>query len=163
MAAEQAPLTPDQRRAAAQLAAGEQMKEIAATLDVTTRTISRWQERDDFRSLVRRLREQMMPETPTAEGTLVAALNATRPDGRPSWSDRIAAAKAILSTPVSGEGAVEAAKRVERIYVGEGEEADVGAPRPFPVEGARDERFQDEDRIREETEAAWEAKEAGAS
>lgn len=130
------PLTPDQRRAAAMLAAGRSREEIASELDVAPKTISRWKERDDFREAIRRTREGLLPDSPTAEAVLVAALAATKPDGQPDWPARIAAAKALLATPVAtpeGQEAAHAMVRETRIYL----EPDDGAPRPFPVEGAR--------------------------
>jgi hypothetical protein len=121
------PLTPTQRIAASRLAAGEEQQAIAASIGVHANTIARWKQREDFRDLVRRNREGLMPETPTAEAVLTAALSATRPDGSPDWQNRIAAAKAILSTPVTSDEAQEQASRVERIYVspdeGVGEDA----------------------------------------
>jgi hypothetical protein len=115
-------LTPEQRRAAAMLAAGKTRDDVSAELGVAPKTISRWNGRDDFRSVVRKTREGLLPETPTAEAVLTAALVATRTNGEPDWQARIAAAKALLSTPVATPEGEAAARQaiVERIYVGDG-------------------------------------------
>lgn len=134
--AEPKPLTPEQRRAAALLAAGAQDKSAAEELGVAPKTIQRWRERDDFRALVRKQREGLMPETPTAEAVLTAALSATRKDGHPDWQNRIAAARAILSTEIASPEARAQAERVTEIYLPPPD--DDGTPRPFPAEGVRD-------------------------
>lgn len=130
------PLTPDQRRAAALMAAGLQDKAVAAELKVAPKTIQRWKARDDFRALMRTQRESLMPEAPTAEAVLTTALSATRKDGFPDWQTRIAAARAILSTEVASPEARVEANRVTEIYLPPPD--DDGAPRPFPLEGVHD-------------------------
>jgi Homeodomain-like domain len=119
------PLTADQRRAAAMVAAGTGVKETAGELGVNPRTVTRWSQRDDFRDLARHHRESLLPDVPTAEGVLVCALSAVTAAGRPDWTARIAAARALLGAPVASDAAQTAAERVERIYVspegGEGE------------------------------------------
>lgn len=99
------------------LAAGRQVQEIAHELGVNPRTITRWSERGDVRALIRKHRESLLPEAPTAEAVLTTALSATKPNGQPDWANRITAARALLSAPVASGEAQEAARRVERIYV----------------------------------------------
>ena len=134
MSSEPKPLTADQRRAASLMAAGMDDKATAADVGVAPKTIQRWKVRDDFRALVRKQREGLMPETPTAEAVLTTALSATRKDGFPDWTTRIAAARAILCTEVASPEAHAQAERVTEIYL----PPDDDAPRPFPVEGVRD-------------------------
>ena len=110
-------LTPKQRLAAARIASGDQIKVIAEELTIDRSTLTRWQKLDGFRELVRTHREGLMPETVTAEATLTAALSATRKDGSPAWEHRIAAAKALLSTPIASDPAREQAARAERIFI----------------------------------------------
>lgn len=145
---EQRALTPNQRRAAALLASGTQDKVAAHELGVVPKSIQRWKQRDDFRALVRKQREGLMPETPTAEAVLVSALSATKPSGDPDWQNRIAAARAILAAEIASPEARQAAERVTTVYLPDPsedeEDEDVGAARPFPIDGARNERFQEE-------------------
>ena len=110
-------LTPEQRRAAAQLAEGKQVKDVAADLSIDKSTLGRWKHIPEFTALIRHHREGLVPETATAEATLTAALSATRKDGTPAWEHRIAAAKALLSAPVTSDPAREQAARVERIFL----------------------------------------------
>lgn len=51
------PLTADQRRAAALMAAGLADKDVAAEIGVVPKTIQRLKQRDDFRALVRSHRD----------------------------------------------------------------------------------------------------------
>jgi hypothetical protein len=111
------PLSPDQRRAAAMIGAGLGVKDTADELDVNPRTVTRWSQREDFRELARHHRESLLPDTPTAEGVLVSALSAVTAAGRPDWTARIAAARALLGAPVASGAAQSEAKRLERIYV----------------------------------------------
>lgn len=110
------PLTPDQRRIAALLASGRQQREVAEEVGVSPKTVQRLAARDDFKSLVRRHREELIPAdgVQTAEGVLIEGLSAVTASGRPSWGVRIAAAKALLSTPVTGPGAEGQAREVVR-------------------------------------------------
>lgn len=139
MSNEAKPLHADQRRCAAMLAAGMADKAAAAELKVAPKTVMRWKQREDFRELMRRHRDALMPETITAEAVLTAALSATKRDGLPDWTARINAARAILSTEVASPEAHEAANRVTQIFLAppEDDPEDDGAPRPFPLEGAR--------------------------
>lgn len=142
------PLTADQRRAAALMAAGLGRNAVAAEIGCSPKTIQRLGQREDFRELVRKQREGLLPDTPTAEATLVHALSATKPDGHPDFANRIAAARAILATPVTDAEARAEAGRVTTIFIApesddpEPEEDDPtpeddGAPRPFPIHGVR--------------------------
>lgn len=136
---EHPPLHADQRRAAALLAAGVQDKAAAAEVGVAPKTVQRWKQRDDFAALVRKQRESMLPEVPTAEAVLTAGLSATKRDGQPDWSVRIAAAKALLSTEVASPEARAEASRAVEIYLPapdpDPDDEDDGAPRPWPIEG----------------------------
>jgi hypothetical protein len=117
------PLDDRQRRAASRLGSGALHKDVAEEVGVSPKAIQRWLARDDFRQLVRRSREAEVPDVPTAEAVLLAAMSATRPDGCPDWQSRIAAARALLSAPVTSPDAAAQARAVgrERIYVGEDE------------------------------------------
>ena len=110
------PLTPEMRLAAAKLAGGEQVKQVAESIGVDRSTLSRWRLNPAFRDLTRKHREQLMPESPTAEATLLAGLSACTPKGDPDWPSRIASAKAILSSPVT-DASREQASRIERVYL----------------------------------------------
>jgi hypothetical protein len=68
---------------------------------------------------------------PDRRGALLDALAATKASGEPDHSIRIAAAKAILSTPVASADAQEEARRTERIYLPSPDD-DEGTPRPTP-------------------------------
>lgn len=140
------PLTADQRRAAALMAAGLGRNATAAEIGVSPKSVQRWGAREDFQALVRKQREGLMPDTPTAEAVLVHALSATRKDGTPDWTSRIQAARAILATPVTDADARAEANRVTEIFLPpppELDEAEDEAPeddggvRPFPIEGVR--------------------------
>lgn len=143
---EQKPLTPDQRRAAALMAAGLGRNAVAAEIDVAPKTVQRWGARDDFRELVRTHREALLPESPTAEAVLTQALSAVRKDGLPDWTARINAARAILATPVTDAEARAEAGRVTQIFIAPPDDeedevldsADDGGVRPFPINGVRD-------------------------
>ena len=80
-------LTPDQRRAAGLIAQGRLLKDVAETLRVSPKSINRWSKIPEFADLVRRQREALFPAggVPTAEGALLDALSATRPDVRLFW------------------------------------------------------------------------------
>lgn len=138
----QPPLHADQRRAAALMAAGLDGHAVAAELNVSPKTTQRWRKRDDFRELVRKHRESLMPESVTAESVLTAALSATKKDGTPDWNARIQAARAILATPVTDAEARAEAGRVTQIFIApppdEEPEDDDGGVRPFPIDGVRD-------------------------
>ena len=114
------PLTTDQRRAAVLMAQGRMQSEIAEEIGCVERTIGRWSSREDFRAIVREHREALVPGTASATATLESALSATKSNGEPDWQNRVAAAKAILSSPIPDADAHAAAERVERIYIGPG-------------------------------------------
>lgn len=105
------------------------MKAIAADLGVERHTVSRWGRRDDFKALVREHREALMPETPSAEHVLTQALSAVKENGHPDWSSRIAAAKAIMSTPVASDEA-QAEARETLVYLPPPEDGDGARPNP---------------------------------
>lgn len=110
-------LTAEQRRAAALLGAGLQVREVAAEIGVNPRTITRWSRRGDVAALARRHREVAMPGVATAEGVLEAALAATRANGQPDWQARITAARALLTAPTAAVEAKAKAARIERVYI----------------------------------------------
>lgn len=87
------------------IGAGCTRVEVARETGVTTRTLGRWCERDDFRSLVARHRQVVLDDAPTAKATLEAALNATTGSGAPDWRVRVTAARALvgLDGPVQGD------------------------------------------------------------
>lgn len=119
MAGDERPLSEVQRRACALLAAGRLHKDVAEELGISGKSLQRLTKREDARALIRRHREAIFNDLPTAEETLVQALSATRPDGHPDFANRIAAARALLSTPVATPEAEESAREVlrERIYI----------------------------------------------
>lgn len=137
-------LDPRKLRAAALLGAGMQIKDVAEEVGVVSKTVGLWAREPEVKEAIRRHREALLPDgVPDAEQVLVQALGATRPDGTPSWGDRIAAAKALLAAPAASREAQADAERVTRIYLPAPDEEDSGAPRPFPIDGARDPRFAD--------------------
>lgn len=89
-------LSPEQQRAASLIGVGRTRKDAALEVGVTTRTITRWTGREDFRALVRMHREATFENAPTAKATLEAALNATTASGAPDWRTRVSAARALV-------------------------------------------------------------------
>jgi hypothetical protein len=110
------------------LASGRQVQEVARELGINPRTVTRWSQRKGFADLARKHREALLPETPTLEAVLTEALSATKPGGEPDWASRIAAAKAILGTPVSSPEAQAGARRLERVYIAPGEDEGIARP-----------------------------------
>lgn len=126
------PLTEIQRRAATLIGSGLSQKAVAEEVGVSADTVSRWMKRGDFRILARQAREVLVHDISTPEGVLRAGLVAMR-GSRPDWSTRIAAAKALLGTPIATpEAQADARQVVERIYVSPDEDHDDGGARPDP-------------------------------
>jgi DNA-binding CsgD family transcriptional regulator len=104
------PLTAEQRRIALALSTGRQQKEVAEEFDCSTKRIQRLLKREDFRTLVRRHREELVEETPSAESVLVSALSAVTSTGKIAWGVRLTAAKVLMSSPVASKEAEQKAR-----------------------------------------------------
>lgn len=92
----QKPLTPKQHKAAGLFGQGWRAKDVAAEVGVSTKTLRRWKQREDFRSLIARSKDAALSDNPTARETLEAALNATHANGSPDWRTRVSAARALV-------------------------------------------------------------------
>jgi hypothetical protein len=116
-------LTTQQRRAATLLAHGKEVREVAEEVGVSPKTVSRWKKLEAVRALVKSTRESLFPGdgVVTAESVLMEALTATSTTGRPLYGVRIAAARALLSSPVASKEA-EAEARTTVIYMPEPED-----------------------------------------
>ena len=101
-----APLTPKQQKAADLIGQGWKQKLVASELGVSSKTVQRWNQRDDFRALVSRRKQSVASDNPTARATLEEALAATKSDGTPDWRTRVSAARALVGAdgPVDGDG-----------------------------------------------------------
>jgi transcriptional regulator with XRE-family HTH domain len=91
-------LTPQHHRAVDLLARNWTAEKVADEIGVSEKTIQRWKQKEDFAELLRKRREALLNELPTAKATLEAALNATDEDGHPNWAIRVKAAQLLLQT-----------------------------------------------------------------
>lgn len=119
-------LTLDQHRAATLLGRGWQAKDAAREVGVHPVTVSRWNQRPEFRALVTQAREAHLAEMPTARATLEAALTATSRSGVPDWQVRVAAARALLARSGAADTSVERTRETV-IYEERLEESERGA------------------------------------
>ena len=107
MTADAKPLTPAQRQSAVLTAQGRLQSEISEIVGVVERTLTRWSHREDWRSIVKEHREELVPGSLTAQAVLEAALDATKKDGSEDWDIRLRAATALLKSPVADDQAQE--------------------------------------------------------
>lgn len=95
---EQAPLTPNQHRAADLLGRNWTAKDVAFEVGVSEKTVQRWRQRDDFAAIVKEKRDALLSKIPSAKATLEAALHATTEKGEPDWPIRVKAAQLLMTT-----------------------------------------------------------------
>jgi hypothetical protein len=75
------------------LGRGKEVGAVAELVGVHARTVTRWRSLPDFKAEEERARQES--SKPTAKGTLLDALSATRTDGI-DWQARLGAAKQLL-------------------------------------------------------------------
>jgi hypothetical protein len=92
------PLTGQQHRAADMIGRNWTLEKVSEEVGASVRTLERWKVTNpEFASAIKATRDKLLDEVPTAKAVAEAALSATKKDGTPDWSIRVAAARLLIT------------------------------------------------------------------